>query len=436
MVKRKKSFRDNKPVKFVKYGNWCGPGWTAGKAMDAEDMQSSDYNVPAVNAIDQSCKDHDIAINEAETKEDVSNANEEFVMDARGEGYTGKAMGELVSWFGPGDVSNKKKDPHYPKSAEGKNLLNFKIQKKMLRYQGNNFGAPAAPAPTDSDMGVSATAGKAGRGATGKNNEGETPVDVMPTLKYLPFRPTEQVFMKYRGKFPWTVGTGDITAAVFADTFRLNSIYDIKTSHGYSTADPPVPVADTADGTVQTPTMRNYWMAIYHYWTVVRVHYKVKFWCTTLNSSGEVMVYRYYHGQQHPPTIEYANPNFIKHFERKNHPDMEYKKITTITSGNELNRFNQGVEFSGTFTPGELDSTVAEDEYSETWHKKEEVPSHRELMSFIVHRSDRAADAAYSGEYEIELAYEVQLKDLKVQHQYISRDSAIPNIPAYAASAN
>lgn len=42
------------------HGNWCGPGWTAGKQMNAEDMTVEDLSVPAVDVFDRACKNHDI----------------------------------------------------------------------------------------------------------------------------------------------------------------------------------------------------------------------------------------------------------------------------------------------------------------------------------------------------------------------------------------
>lgn len=44
------------------HGNYCGPGWTAGKYMNAEDATEEDFKVPALGARDQCCKYHDMTL--------------------------------------------------------------------------------------------------------------------------------------------------------------------------------------------------------------------------------------------------------------------------------------------------------------------------------------------------------------------------------------
>lgn len=44
------------------HGNYCGPGWTAGKYLDAKDATEADFLVPAVDQLDAICKKHDMAI--------------------------------------------------------------------------------------------------------------------------------------------------------------------------------------------------------------------------------------------------------------------------------------------------------------------------------------------------------------------------------------
>ena len=435
MTKRKRNFKQNKPVKFVKYGNWCGPGWTAGQAKAAEAMSSSDYNVPAVDGIDAACKQHDIAIHEADSKEDVKKANQEFVMDASGQGYTGKVMGQLVDWFGPTDISPAKKDPHFSKSKEGKK----QIAKKLKMAQDPIFDSfhrrpePVQP-DVNHDMGRSVASGTLVRS---KNNQGETAVDKLPTLTYLPFKHTQQVFMKYRAYNILSMASGAVgSTSCVADTFRLNSIYDCRSAYAF-TSDPTA-AADSADTFVNCPTLRNYWMNFYRYWTVTKSYYRVKVWTTTKSNSGEVCVYVYKHGQQFPPARNYLADTRIEHFVRKQHPNVMYKKLYTVgASETDYNLYEDKVEvIEGEWTPGSITNTVAEDELSETWHKVSEVPSHRQLLTIMCQRSERAEDIAYSVSYEIEMVYEVQLKDLKAQHEFISNDSGIPQIVSYYAQEN
>jgi len=44
------------------YGNWCGPGWTAGQNLDAADMKPSDFGVKCKDKLDCACKRHDIDV--------------------------------------------------------------------------------------------------------------------------------------------------------------------------------------------------------------------------------------------------------------------------------------------------------------------------------------------------------------------------------------
>jgi hypothetical protein len=49
-------------MSFAFHGNYCGPGWTAGKYMDAENAEEKDFDVPAVDEMDAVCKTHDYTI--------------------------------------------------------------------------------------------------------------------------------------------------------------------------------------------------------------------------------------------------------------------------------------------------------------------------------------------------------------------------------------
>lgn len=40
------------------HGNWCGPNWTGGQKVSAEDYQGN-WNYPATTPLDEACRDHD-----------------------------------------------------------------------------------------------------------------------------------------------------------------------------------------------------------------------------------------------------------------------------------------------------------------------------------------------------------------------------------------
>jgi len=45
------------PKGLFPYGNWCGAGWSGGKYTD--NPEEVDWSVPAIDSIDQCCKEHD-----------------------------------------------------------------------------------------------------------------------------------------------------------------------------------------------------------------------------------------------------------------------------------------------------------------------------------------------------------------------------------------
>lgn len=93
---------DNKNLD-LHYGNWCGPGWTAGQYKDAADITPEDFNVPAVDALDQACKNHDIGLSMATTSEEVQKVHARFDQEARAAGILGTAFAFLVNRFGPSE---------------------------------------------------------------------------------------------------------------------------------------------------------------------------------------------------------------------------------------------------------------------------------------------------------------------------------------------
>jgi hypothetical protein len=40
------------------HGNWCGPSWTGGQKVDAQDYKGS-WSYPAIDQLDRACRTHD-----------------------------------------------------------------------------------------------------------------------------------------------------------------------------------------------------------------------------------------------------------------------------------------------------------------------------------------------------------------------------------------
>lgn len=130
-------------MSFAAHGNWCGPGWSAGKWKDAKDLTEEDKQVEAIDALDQACKNHDIRIAEGDLE-----ANEKFDQEAGQLGYKGAAFAALVKRFGPSSQSilqNKKKMPRKnPKEEDyeawkSKNSIRLKKKADEARTTKREF---------------------------------------------------------------------------------------------------------------------------------------------------------------------------------------------------------------------------------------------------------------------------------------------------------
>lgn len=44
------------------HGRYCGPNWTAGKKLAAEDAKRSDFDVKPIDVLDNACRTHDFLI--------------------------------------------------------------------------------------------------------------------------------------------------------------------------------------------------------------------------------------------------------------------------------------------------------------------------------------------------------------------------------------
>lgn len=83
------------------HGNWCGPGWSAGKYKNAKDLTEQDMQVDAIDSLDELCKAHDIAIRYAKTRSDYKKANDLFIKGASALGWKGYLAAKAVGLFGP-----------------------------------------------------------------------------------------------------------------------------------------------------------------------------------------------------------------------------------------------------------------------------------------------------------------------------------------------
>lgn len=121
---------------MVRYhGNWCGPNWTAGQRKPASALTDDDRRVPAIDALDAACKEHDVDIADAETKEDIDQANDRFIERANQEGVKGKLAAVAVRVAGPSQ-------PDLPASGKMPRKGHLRGSKRARPYGNPSLGRP------------------------------------------------------------------------------------------------------------------------------------------------------------------------------------------------------------------------------------------------------------------------------------------------------
>ena len=457
-MKRKSSFREGKKVKIVKRGNWCGGGWTAGQAKDASEMTPEDYHVPALSSQDQNCKEHDIALYEASTPEDVEMAHEEFYVNSAGT-MEGRVQSKLVSMFGPTDPNPKKRkhkairrdhlqkskkahtsmtqsgwwsdshtspNPKQPPRLPGPGVMPGPADPGMPRG-GQQQPAPAPDViPADDPMGASPQMVAMGVGGP-KNKTHETPTDPVYNVIMKPFRRTQNVILPYRSN-----ASIDVTYAANSKhtTFRLNSIYDIVYASTFVAN--PNPGVGAADGTPnQKPMLYEYWKKFYQYYSVTKVDYTIKIWTDTKKNTI-LSVWTYHHGKQCPP-LNNSGGKAVPDYMRRIHPQCHQNELHAHGEAQtpEYNMRSKYITIKGSHRPGQIDHEVAEDEYMETWSKFDAVPAQDELVTFIFQENDRVPmkeAETFNVQWEMEMFFHVQLKDLVSDHQYPTEAVDLPSV--------
>jgi hypothetical protein len=275
------------------------------------------------------------------------------------------------------------------------------------------------------------TTTSAGRG--GRTDGAETAVDPIAEVKLRPFHETQDTLLPFYGVTRGLNVQASIngSAGVKNYSFRLNSPYDVVNTGTY-TAD-PTPAADTADALIQKTQMYDYWSSIYRYWHVTKSTYEITFWAETKHDTAGLSIWCYHHGQQEPPILNTAGniiPDYIRQLHKHCHMQVLYPRGTG-TSDHER---KTAVTFTGTYVPGQksVHNDVAEDEYQETWHRVNEVPSLREVVSFIIQKNDSCTETDVVVHMEYKLFYHVQWKDQLVIYQYPTQLSDTVAVTDYA----
>lgn len=446
------------------YGNWCGPGWTAGQKKDAKQLTNEDFNVPAINGLDQACKTHDIGLYYAKTKSDIERVNRRFIKEAYNYGITGKAMGWLVNKFGP---KNPDTDTIEAISKQFKPLLEGPKQVKRPSDTPNERNVKQKTTPTmriEKTYSTPDTEEKplkkwskkkqrrftkitkqlsfnnllpspnmSGSGTNTSNNAGqETNVDDVGEQKLNPFHQTQDVILPAYIAVNQTIAADKNSVVWF--TIRLNSPYDWLTA--FTTTADTDPFDQVLDvGIRQTPLNYTYWSSIYQYITCTSVEYEVTFFTDSLFTSQmqELSVYCYHHGHQGPPITDAGVkiPDYI----RRQHKHMQMQKLNRRRQ-DEL-AYDTNITFTGKWEPGNyyVQNLVSEDSQKRTWNKFNQLPPLHEMATFILQHSDRSFDLPqiWSVYGEVKVIYHCQCKDLKYKFEYPLQSTDIPLITDFGS---
>lgn len=310
-----------------------------------------------------------------------------------------------------------------------------------IRDPPPNVGSDEVPfAGTSDDVDMAPQAATMSLASTGgavraRGMHGETPITNIPRAVFNPWPKTINVIMPYRTMMSIGV-TNDPATTPTGYSFRLNSIYDCRKNTYTYTADPSA-TADTADGTVNTPHMRPYWMTFYRYWSVVRSRYRVTIMrLSTAIGDRHDTFYFYHHGLQGPPLVS-TGTTPVEHRYRKHHPGVKWldfysRNMNTAYTNNSI--YDNTKYVHGYYEPGSIRHEIVEDELAQTWHKDTEVPPTPEMLTIIpqVGERDIANTVSISYRMWVEIEYEVQLKDLYAQYEYLTANTNVPAITTFA----
>lgn len=433
------------------HGNWCGPGWTAGQHKDAKDLIDSDRIVPAIDDLDEACKQHDISLHDDPDNAEAHNA--QLISKIKNMGIKGKLFALAVGMFGPSNPDNITPDKpplkrHSSISPEGepsskkmKNIRRRFVDPPILAGQGD-FGDETTAMDVEETGEETVNAAVAARssapaaaGRTGVGH-GETAVSNIPVSLKIPFAKTVQQICSYYQVLNGTVGTG----TAIAYQWRLNTPYDVYNNNAYASTEAPTPgsapTADTSDATPQISSYHAYWMNFYKYYTVVNARYKIRFFCWPVTDAttrdSEMIAYFYHHGIQNPPLFR-SGTNVVPHQQKRLHDGMYWVPFhyTPSTMGKSL--YDQARVATGEYTPGSIVHEVGEDELQQVWHRYNEVPPTQERLTMHLQEGPmNASTETMNYKIEVTLEYTVQYKDLKVDFQYPTSLSDVPAISDFA----
>jgi len=305
---------------------------------------------------------------------------------------------------------------------------------------------PATTAPGGNPFSTQAALQGVSAGTqTGKaTTHGETGIMPWARPKKHPFTEYQNTILTFsrQGSFQINTTTSSATQGQQVLKFRLNSIYDcyLETVTAANELLPPVADQPDAIGIRQVPPMRGYWASKYNYWTVLGCRYKMKLWSTKIPADTGVSpiqawsVWTYHHGVEHPPETAPGTTVVTDFMRRTFHRHCHQEIYTPPPQDKSQSNVRENMLIiNGASKIGQVHHEIVEDELAQTWHRVAEVPPSREIVTFIFNKTDQSfADTRVEDfNYEMEIEYMTQWKDLKRKYQYPTvdiNDDATPTI--------
>jgi len=280
------------------YGNWCGPGWSAGQKKDAVELTKADYKVPAVNTQDAICKEHDINIAEAETVDDIKRADETFVQKSKQNGVTGYVMAQLVDHFGPSatnylpnkrkrdDVSPVEKKPSRRQLTPTiRRALDWKdVVQDINTLETDPAGRVSLPNSQSTSKALVVAATQANMMDTNMNGDGSSGPGVLKET------PVDNPYVIYRGPPDYTFASlpyyrenyiQEVNTYAYDFVYRMTSVYDAIRNTSSSDLNAGAGTASvqifqtTTDADLSPPRWFTYYSSLYSYYKVISCQYNV-----------------------------------------------------------------------------------------------------------------------------------------------------------------
>lgn len=292
-------------------------------------------------------------------------------------------------------------------------------------------------------------------GGGGPNGQSkETPVSIPPSITY-GLQETHTTILPWNG---WITATNLDYGLAVQLPIRMNGVNDMvpvttgtnpgagsafgakglfgakaTNNGGRSFIDYPASFTSASTDPTERPSWRDYWFAIYEYYTVMKCHYEIIIenpmqlgnmpnngiliatqfdsYSDTASSAGNVM----------PATTLVESMAF---------KGLRWEKLDSQNLNEQQRTDGNRTVISGTWMPGMTKRNIVNDGDVKTWTKTDgTIPNLKELLTVNFWRhpfanANSAAAAITCANIQINLKYVVQFKDLKLQARYPNRFSA------------